>query len=167
MLDKKTYSRTKHKGFTLIEVLIAMFVLSVGMLGSTALMLQGRAEAKKINYDGKAMQLAMGMAEQMRANIEGVRAGNYSGVDTATVTDPGCIATTCSVSDMAQYDSFIWGQALENLPEGEGTVALEIANVVDDALFTITVSWTETQKDVGSSTTGSEVTKEYVMLFQP
>lgn len=162
MLDKKIYIRKSNGGFTLIEVLIAMFVLSVGMLGSTALMLQGRAEAVKVNYEGKAMQLALGMAEQMRSNIEGVEGNDYDAIDTATATDPACIATGCTVAAMAEYDAYIWGQALESgLPEGVGTVT----GGGGDSIFTITVSWTETQKT--SATEGKAVTKDYTMILQP
>jgi len=145
-----------------MEVLLAMFVLSVGMLGSTGMMLQGRAEAVKVNYESKAMQLALGMAEQMRGNIPGVTANAYNAVDTASATDPSCIAASCSVAAMAEYDAYIWGETLKNnLPKGEGTVVGAGA----DSLFTITVNWTETQKT--SADTGIEITKSYVMIFQP
>jgi len=163
MLNKNLYCRKRNSGFTLIEVLIAMFVLSVGMLGSTALMLQGRAEALKTNYEARAMQLALGIAEQMRANIAGVTSGAYDNVATP-VADPNCIATSCSVANMAVYDSFIWGDTLaNNLPSGTGTVKTNGATT--DAIFTITVSWAQTRKT--SATTGVAQTKTYTMLFQP
>lgn len=165
MLKNNSYSK-KNSGFTLIEVLIAMFVLSVGMLGSTALMLQGRAEAVKVNYEAKAMQLALGMAEQMRANIAGVTNLDYDDIDAATATtDPGCLTTAligCSTSEMAEYDAYIWSDALtDNLPSGTGLVSGSGA----DSIFTITVSWTETKKT--SANTGVEQTKSVVMKFQP
>jgi len=162
MLDKKTFNRKRNGGFTLMEVLLAMFVLSVGMLGSTGMMLQGRAESVKVNYESKAMQLALGMAEQMRANITGVTSNAYDAVDTASAADPGCVAVSCSVAAMAQYDAYIWGETLKsNLPKGVGTVAGAGA----DSLFTITVNWTETQKT--TAVTGVEVVNSYVMIFQP
>jgi len=163
MLDKKLYYRKSNSGFTLIEVLIAMFVLSVGMLGSTALMLQGRSEAVKTNYEAKAMQLALGIAEQMRANIAGVTTGAYDAVATPGA-DPNCIATSCTVANMAAYDEFLWGQTLaSNLPSGTGTVVTDGAPT--DAIFTITVSWAQTRKT--SATTGVAQTKSYTMIFQP
>jgi type IV pilus assembly protein PilV len=166
MLDKKTHNRKKCSGFTLIEVLIAMFVLSVGMLGSTSLMLQGRAEAKRINYESKAMQLAMGMAEQIRANINGANTNAYDNVNTANATDPGCIANTCTLAQMAAYDAFIWRQALQsNLPGGAGTVAVRFARGNDDVIYTINISWTQTRKT--SATTGEAFTRNYTMIFQP
>lgn len=145
-----------------MEVLLAMFVLSVGMLGSTGMMLQGRAESVKVNYESKAMQLALGMAEQMRANITGVTTNAYDAVNTASAADPGCVTVLCSVAEMAQYDAYIWGETLKNnLPKGAGTVAGAGA----DSLFTITVNWTETSKT--SADTGIAVISSYVMIFQP
>lgn len=168
MLDKNFHHKKRCRGFTLIEVLIAMFVLSVGMLGSTALMLQGRGEAKRVNNEGKAMQLAMSMAEQMRANINGVRSNAYDNVKTATASDPACISSSCTVAQMALYDAFIWKQALaSHLTGGVGTVAVYNAGTADpdDTIFTITVSWTDTKKT--GATAGAAITDTYTMIFQP
>lgn len=166
MLDQKIHNRKKQGGFTLIEVLIAMFVLSVGMLGSTALMLQGRSAAVKTNYEAKAMQMAQSMAEQMRANIKGVVDGNYNDVDTASASAQTCIATTCTTAEMALYDEYIWGWMLDQyLPSGSGTVTGVASAADQDVVFTITVNWTETRKL--TATTGEEITKSYGMVFQP
>lgn len=151
----------KNRGFTLLEVMIALFVLSVGMLGSTAMMLRGQTEATKINYSSTATQLASTMAEMMRSNITGVEAGAYNGLD-STVADPGCISTGCSAANIAAYDGYIWGWMLnEYLPDGSGNVRGAGA----DSVFTITIEWTETQRT--GNDTGVEVTQNYTMKFQP
>ena len=160
----------------MIEVLIAMFVLSVGMLGSTAMMLQGRSAAVKTNHEAKAMQMAQSMAEQMRANIEGIADSNYNDIDTANASAQTCIATGCTSSEMALYDEYIWGWMLEKyLPAGSGTVtglavtaaaaAAAGTEANQDVVFTITVNWKETRKL--TATTGEEITKSYGMIFQP
>lgn len=151
----------RNRGFTLLEVMIALFVLSVGMLGSTAMMLRGQTEATKINYSSTATQLASTMAEMMRSNITGVEAGAYNGLD-STVADPGCISTGCSAANIATYDGYIWGWMLSQyLPDGSGNVRGAGA----DSVFTITIQWTETQRT--GNDTGVEVTKNYAMKFQP
>ena len=157
----------KSRGFTLIEVMIALFVLSVGMLGSTAMMLRGQREAVKVNHDGAAMQAATNMAERMRANITGVGQNAYDAL-TSGQPDPGCISTSCNAVNLAVYDSYLWGQELNELPNGVGTV--DLVSIPDpsrtnDRLFRITVSWTEVQRT--GTNTGAEVTKNYVMMFQP
>ncbi len=151
----------RNRGFTLLEVMIALFVLSVGMLGSTAMMLRGQTEATKTNYSSTATQLASTMAEMMRSNITGVSTGAYNALD-SSVADPGCIATGCTPENIAAFDGFIWGWMLnEYLPDGRGDVSGDGA----DSVFTITIEWTETQRT--GNNTGVEVTQNYIMKFQP
>ena len=151
----------RNRGFTLLEVMIALFVLSVGMLGSTAMMLRGQTEATKTNYSSTATQLASTMAEMMRSNITGVDAGAYNALN-STVADPGCISTGCSAANIAAYDGYLWGWMLNQyLPDGSGNVRGAGA----DSVFTITIQWTETQRT--GSDTGIAVTQNYTMVLQP
>jgi len=151
----------KNHGFTLLEVMIALFVLSVGMLGSTAMILRGQTEATKTNAEAIAMQLSASMAEMMRSNITGVKAGNYNALNSGAV-DPGCASTGCTAAEIATYDSAMWGWMLgEYLPNGNGT----ISGTGEDSIFTITVNWTETQRT--GTDTGVEIIKSHIMKFQP
>jgi type IV pilus assembly protein PilV len=151
----------RSQGFTLLEVMIALFVLSVGMLGSTAMMLRGQTEATKINYSSTATQMASAMAEMMRSNITGVDAGAYNALD-SSVADPGCIASGCTAENIAAYDGYLWGWMLNQyLPNGRGDVSGNGA----DSVFTISIEWTETQRT--GNDTGIEVTQNYTMKFQP
>lgn len=153
--------KRKNHGFTLLEVMIALFVLSVGMLGSTAMILRGQAEATKTNYDAIASELSSTMTEMMRSNIAGVEAGSYDALDSGAV-DPGCAATGCDSANIALYDSYIWGWMLdEYLPGATGTVR----GLGKDSIFLITVSWTEAQRT--GTDTGTEITKTHTMMFQP
>ncbi len=153
--------KKKNQGFTLIEVMIALFVLSVGLLGSSAMILRGQQEAVRTNYNGTAHQLAQSMAEMMRSNITAVNAGDYNNLD-SHAADPGCITTGCNTTEMATYDSFIWGWMLdEYLPGAIGTVR----GNGTDTIFTITISYTEIERKKRSE--GEEVTRNHVMVFQP
>ena len=166
MLTSTLKNKNRARGFTLIEVLIAMFILSVGMLGSTSLMLQGRAEAKRTNYDAKAMQMAQSIAEQMRANIAGVNNGSYNSLDTSNGTSQSCITTSCTSAQLALYDEYIWGWMLNQyLPKGTGTVTGNGA----DSVFTIAVTWQEVVKTGEDATgpTGVAQDRTYTMVFQP
>ncbi|MGZ5201150.1 MAG: type IV pilus modification protein PilV [Telluria sp.] len=55
-------------GFTLIEVLVALFVLSVGLLGAAAMQSRARALRAEARLHATATQLAASLAEEMRAN---------------------------------------------------------------------------------------------------
>ena len=159
-----------QRGFSLLEVVIALFVLSVGMLGSTAMVLRGQNEARETNYESIASMLAQTMADRMRANIQGVNSGAYDGLNSG-IANPGCIATGCNSNEIAAYDSFEWGRELAQwLPDGVGTVRVVGPGAQPDSVFNINVTWTAVQSDdhSGSDTAGgTEITKTYTMMLQP
>ena len=59
---------TADKGFTLVEVLVALVVMSVGMLGIAALYLEGLRAGRTALYRTTAVNLAADMADRIRAN---------------------------------------------------------------------------------------------------
>lgn len=141
----KTRRCQRQAGFTLIEILVTLVVLSIGLLGIAGM----QAGALKNNHAAytktQATNLAMDMADRIRANADG--SASYAGFDTKgdAVTDPGCIATAsgCTVAQMAQYDLFEWSQPLNAtskpiLPEGRGLISENA-----DGEFTITIAWRE------------------------
>ena len=62
----------KNTGFTLIEVLIAMLVLAVGLLGLAALQASSLRNAQSAYNRSLATELAYDLADRMRANIPGI-----------------------------------------------------------------------------------------------
>ncbi|MCW8933160.1 MAG: type IV pilus modification protein PilV [Gammaproteobacteria bacterium] len=166
---QKIGSKNKQQGFTLMEVMIAAFVLSVGMLGSTAMMLRGMQEADRTNYEAVAAQTAMNMAERMRGNITGVLAGDYDG-GTSTTAAVDCSSTLCNSAGVADYHLYIWGTELTDLlPSNSaptGSVDVLVAGTdTTDPTYTLTVNWTSNQRT--GTDTGSVQTQTYEMIFQP
>lgn len=144
----------KSRGFTLLEVLIAIVVLSIGMLGIASLQAYGQRSNHSAYLRSQATALAYDMIDRMRANMAGVQNGNYNAVDTTagTYSNPGCDTATCSSSQMAQYDMYDWQQELATqLPVGNGTVTGAGAGSV----FTVTVMWDDERNGSGSLTCGS------------
>jgi type IV pilus assembly protein PilV len=60
-------------GFTLIEVLVAMVVLTVGLLGLAGLQATSLKNSQNAYYRSVATQLAYDMADRMRANFTEAR----------------------------------------------------------------------------------------------
>ena len=137
---KRINSNTNNKrrvgrmaGFSLIEVLVALVIFSLGILGISGLQLV----SLRGNHDAYVSTIAsmqvMDAADRLLANPGGVAAGNYDLLDEDT-TDPGCIAVGCSPADLAQYDYWVWntgdadqpgtGNATQ-LPQGEGVICLD------------------------------------------
>jgi type IV pilus assembly protein PilV len=96
----------RQRGLTLIEVLIAVVVLAIGLLGIAGL--QSAALANNlISYQyTQASTIAQAMLERMRANRDGVLAGGYALEPGAAVPSAtaNCATTTCSPAEQAQWD---------------------------------------------------------------
>lgn len=109
--------RPTQRGVSLIEVLIAMIILSFGILTAVGLQLV----SKRNNVDSAqhtiASYLAYDLIERMRLNayIEGLLV--YTATDeldgeTMDEPDPDCTAANCSSAQLAAYDLWDWEQAL-------------------------------------------------------
>ena len=112
-------------GFSLIEVLIAMLVLSLGLLGIAGLQMQGTRYVYDAHLKSIALIQVQDMADRMRTNQPGVRAGDYSQVS-GMAEDPGCTAQAagCTPAQLATYDQFVWNTANSALlPSGQGVVS--------------------------------------------
>lgn len=128
-----------QRGFTMIEVLIAILVLSIGLLGLAGLQATGLRNNHQAYQRSIATQQVYDMADRMRANPAGVDAGAYNAIS-GIPTNPGCTGSgTCSPANIAAYDAAEWNSAnAALLPSGAGTVA-----VVGPDVFTIIVTWDE------------------------
>lgn len=128
-------SRRRSGGVSLIEVLVALVILSVGVLGLSRLQAtQLRANNAAYLRTQAAIQ-AYDMADRMRANQAGVEAGSYDAI-AGIPTNPECIDTGCTTAEIADYDAWEWNtQNARVLPNGVGTVA------VAGDVYTITIAW--------------------------
>lgn len=127
------------RGFSLLEVLVALVVLSLGLLGIAGLQLTSVRYGYSANLLYQAALQANDMADRMRANMVGVNAGAYNNIS-GVGADPGCISVSCSPAQMAATDAYQWNTLnATQLPSGAGTVTGAGANSV----FTITLTWNE------------------------
>jgi type IV pilus assembly protein PilV len=126
-----------YQGFSLLEVLVAVVILAIGLLGLAALQISGLRYISASNMRYQAMVQAVDMSERMRANMAGVGNGSYSNVS-GVGSNPGCISTSCSPSGIAATDIYQWNTTNSQvLPSGTGTVTQ------NGNLYVITVTWTE------------------------
>jgi type IV pilus assembly protein PilV len=133
--------RSAARGFTLLEILIAMVVLSIGMLGVAALQGVGLRSNHGAYLTSQASLLAYDMADRIRANPDEFL--SYNGY-VSSCPDP--LPTTPLVTaDLAE-----WGCAVEAiLPGGAGRITGEQFNVGQPigemTRYTITVEWEDLQ----------------------
>lgn len=128
----------RQRGFTLMEVLISMVVLSIGLLGLAGLQMNGLQSNNSSYQRTQASLLANEMIDRIRANRAGLLLGYYNDFSGSAPNDPNCISDDCSIQELANYDAYLWANELAGrLPLGVGTVTGGGAN----SLFTVTVRW--------------------------
>jgi len=136
--------RRTARGFTLVEVLVALVVLALGLLGVAKLFvvtIRGNASATSRLY---AVNLAADLGDRIRANRTAGIA--YAG----SAKDYGCIGGTvgaiqCSPAQMAATDLAQWHRQIASTwPSGAtGTVTYASGGTGLPATYTITVAWLE------------------------
>ena len=123
----------------MLEVLIALAVLSIGLLGLAALQSVGLRIGHDSYQRTQATMLAYDMADRMRANPTGVAAGKYDNVTVSTAGGNDCVLTTCTTDQLADYDIKSWhAELVAKLAQGQGTISAPSGSV-----RTITVLWSE------------------------
>jgi len=135
--DMKSANSRIQRGFSLVEVLIALIIMSVGMLGIAGLYVQSMQAGRTSMLRHNAVTLAGDVADRIRSNP---RAGvAYEGAG----ADKDCVAkdTDCVEADMASHDIFLWAkQATDSMPNGLVTITF---NNIVPAEYTIAVTWDE------------------------
>ncbi len=119
---------TRQQGFTLMEVLIAVVVLSIGLLGLAGLQAAGLRNNQHSYFRSQSVLIASDIADRMRANLPAVLNGAYDqGAGAAAAAKAACTTTTgCTSADMASNDLAEWNQDIATrLPAGEAVVCLD------------------------------------------
>ena len=135
----------KQGGFTLLEVLIALLVLSIGLLGFAALQTLGLRSNQMASMRTLSTQYAYDMTDRMRANPEGVDASQYVYTydpDSPPTYSKDCRTETCTPTEMAEFDIALWINTLEQtLPSGRGSISQAVTAGV--TTHTVTIFWDE------------------------
>lgn len=147
---RSRFLRYRSSGFTLIEVLVAVLVMALALLGLAGLQTLGVTSSNNAYYYTQAIYLANDMADRMRSNQPGIAAGDYDGVLKAGncfLEEDGCD----SASNAAKADFTNWCNSLANqLPAGTGVVTFSAGTHADcqgvdytapNGTATITIMW--------------------------
>jgi type IV pilus assembly protein PilV len=146
-----------NRGFTLIEILVAMLILAVGVLGVASLQMSTYKQLQMSHNFGTAAMLAGDMADRMMANPTRVLAlsDNYNHTS-STGTPPDCASIDCTPTQLSVYDKSVWQTQVTgniasgtktpgSLPSGSGSVA----RIPGTQNFVVTVRWDD---DLSGST---------------
>ena len=130
-------STNRSAGFSLIECLVALVILSIGLLGVSKMATNSLQFTDSASMRSQSVVLAYDLADKIRAN-EG-NSGSYAiAMGDAVANPPDCETNNCSGGQLAQADLADWKNSLANvLPLGDGQ------SVVAPGTATITVSWND------------------------
>ena len=117
--------RTKNQiGSSLVEVMVALFVLAIGLLGILALQSKSMQYNQSAHVYSQAVYLANDIAERLRGNS--VAAASYSDAVTAIPTSAptSCESNSCTSQQIVSWDKWVWSQNVEKfLPAGDVSIS--------------------------------------------
>ncbi|BBP01206.1 type IV pilus modification protein PilV [Sulfuriferula nivalis] len=132
----------RQKGFTLLEVLVTMVIMSIGLLGLAALMASSLRNNHSSYQRTQAAFLAYDIIDRMRVNR--IMAVNSSAASNYNVAIGAASAST----NLALADVNDWKTALAStLPAGDGSVTVASAT----GATTVIVQWNDSRGTGGSN----------------
>jgi type IV pilus assembly protein PilV len=149
----------RQTGFSMIELLVAVLVMGIGVLGITALQMVSLQNNRGALVRAEASVRAYDLLDRIRANPNGAYGGVAFGDAPPAAND--CMANPCSVAQMTDFDQAVWKCSLgihnadancvalrasgalppiaqqPGLPSGDGAVA------INGNMVTVSVRWQE------------------------
>ncbi|MBQ1784428.1 MAG: type IV pilus modification protein PilV [Gammaproteobacteria bacterium] len=142
-----------NRGVSLIEVLIAMVVVSLALVGHLTLQSRTISNQQAAVFQSTANSLAIDMVERLSANREGMTAGNY---DIPTMTSGyasgslDCTANACTPAQLAEFDLRTWWTRASVLPGAAFQITREAARPNE---LQFIIAWKADHKSGGTATT--------------
>ncbi|MCB1791020.1 MAG: type IV pilus modification protein PilV [Gammaproteobacteria bacterium] len=122
--------RRGQRGFTLLEVLVALIVLSIGLLGLSGLQTTGLRNNHSAFLRSQATLVIGDIIDRMRANRPGATGGHYNISYSASPGHVTCVGS-CTTQQVASIDVELWRAYVERLPAGEGEVSVTAAGLAE------------------------------------
>src|SRR5471032_2758224 len=122
-------TKSLQRGISLIEVLVAVLMFSVGLIGLVDLMVMAMRANQAAYQRTQVTFLADGMADRMRANALGVWRGRYNGKDYPVPGTTNCERAACTSASLAMHDRQVWSSLLTAfLPDPAAAISCTTAS---------------------------------------
>ena len=171
----------RQRGVSLIEVMMAVLIFSIGLLGLASLMVMATRSNHAAYLRTQVTFLANSMAGRMSANPVGVWNGDYNNsAYPVSSTSVGCgFGAACSPAALATHDQRLWSSQLRTfLPNPVATIACTgVGSAGYDPTSQLamrppyggncqmTIKWNEQQ--AGDKTHSSSAQQTFTWEFQP
>jgi type IV pilus assembly protein PilV len=133
-LPPKLAAPTRQRGMTLIEILVAIVVLSIGLLGLAGLQLKGLQVNQGSIYRWQAAMLAEDIADRMRTDQASALNNQYQ----VTANVPAATGSTQTQAVVSE-----WLQRVQMLPGGKADIGT--ATGPNNNQVQIKITWTDTR----------------------
>lgn len=134
-----------QQGLSMIEVLVALFILAIGIMGQMAMQMTSVASSQSSYYRSQAAAIANDFADRIRLNPDGAAdtTVNYDDVTIGVQSShnkPPCNSSGCGLADQVRLDIYEIQQSLKTaIPSG--SLTLKRLDVSAAPVYRITISW--------------------------
>jgi type IV pilus assembly protein PilV len=147
-------NKNQSSGFTLLEIMVALLIISIGLLGVATLQVRGQQFNQAAYLRTQATFLAYDLMDRMRANRVKAIQGRYAKQLPINASEE-CDATACTTTQLINYDLDKWFAIVqETLPKGKAKLDW------NDPTYTITIQWMSIIDD-------GKQQEEQQWIFQP
>ncbi len=161
----------RQYGFSLMEVLVALLILSVGLLGLAGMQIAGLRSVSNSSSYTQAVLALNDMAERIRANPTAVKDNAFLSISSAadvdctvmpapycssyydTGTSSGITGVSCSPAELVTYDLNVWFCGEATIADGSARTGA-LSGSLPGASFTISCTDIDTT-DADACTAGS------------
>lgn len=171
---------SRQRGVSLIEVMMAVLIFSIGLIGLAGLMVMATRSNHAAYLRTQVVFLANTMANRMSANPAGIWNGSYNLTYPVAAAAPGCgSGSPCDPAGLASHDAQLWSTQLQTfLPNPSATIACSGVGSAGynpsgqlnrrppyGGTCSMTISWSE--RAAGDQTHSDSTTQTFAWEFQP
>jgi type IV pilus assembly protein PilV len=169
-----------QRGITLIEILIALLIFSVGLMGVSGLLMMSARSVHAAYLRTQVTFLAQSMADRMSANLIGVWKGYYNGSYPSSGAQ-SC-AGGCAPQSLAEHDKALWSSQLITFLPAAAKAQISCSNAgvpfvptPDQVAWrppyggscSMTITWRERGVTVDGSGADDQALQTFAWEFQP
>lgn len=153
----------RQQGSSLVEVMIALFVLAIGILGVLAMQTTSMKYNQSAYSYSQAVYLANDMAERIRSNFQVASTYATVAIPTDAAGIDKCKTSACNAADLVAWDLLNWNTAIQNrLPMGKGAIT-SVTNS-DREYLLIKIEFDDSRVPGAAAVNGGD--QEYALLVE-